>query len=96
MGISPPPRITGVSPANPKAQPTRQWLTILGTGFVSQSQVILRTGANQYPIPSERTQLVSSTEIRVYVGLTDPGTWSAQVANPDGQQSNAFNFEVVP
>lgn len=96
VGRAPPPQITSVSPVRPKAQATRQWLTIQGSGFVSQSQVTLRIGASQYPIPSDRTQFVTSSELRVYVGLTDPGTWSAQVSNPDGQQSNVFSFQVLP
>ncbi len=89
------PQVTGVSPPQPSAQPTRQWLTILGNGFVSDSQVTLRIGGSTYVIPSDRTQFVSSGQINVYVGLTDAGTWSAQVTNPGGYQSNIFSFQVV-
>lgn len=89
------PYITGVDPAQLVAQPTRQWLGILGTGFVSQSEVILRIGSDEYHIPSDRTQFVSSTKINVFVGLTVPGTWTAQVVNPGDGQSNIFSFTVI-
>ena len=89
------PQITGVSPSQPTAQPTRQWLTILGNGFVSECQVTLRIGGSTYVIPADRTQFVSSSQVKVYVGLTDTGTWTAQVTNPGGYQSNIFSFQVV-
>ena len=89
------PKVTGVSPSQPKAQPNRQWLGVLGSGFVPGSQVILRFGGSVYPIPRDRTTFVSATEIWVYVGLTDPGTWTVQVVNPDGQSSNIFSFQVI-
>jgi len=90
------PQVTGVNPSQPKVQATRQWISILGSGFVSQSQVTLRIGGSTYLIPADRTQFISSGQINVYVGLTEAGTWSAQVTNPDGYQSNVFTFQVVP
>jgi hypothetical protein len=93
---APTPYITGINPPQPKAQPTRQWIAILGSGFVAQSQVILRYGNSTYIIPPERTQFVSSNQINVYVGLTDPGTWTAQVVNPGNKYSNIYTFQVKP
>jgi len=93
---APTPYISGVSPAQPKAQPTRQWLAILGSGFVAESQVILRFGNSTYVIPRERTKFVSASQINVYVGLTDPGTWTAQVVNPGNKYSNIYQFQVKP
>jgi hypothetical protein len=90
------PQITGVSPSQPTAQPTRQWLTIVGSGFVSESQATLRIGGSTYVIPADRTQFVNSSQVNVYVGLTDTGTWTAQVTNSGGYQSNIFSFQVVP
>jgi hypothetical protein len=92
----PVPQITSIDPNQPVAQSTRQWLGILGTGFVSESQVILRIGSSEYHIPSDRTQFLSSTRINVFVGLSDPGTWTAQVVNPDDLTSNIFSFTVAP
>ena len=90
------PRVTGTDPARPVAHTGRKWLTILGADFVPQSQVILRIGTNEFPIPADRTEYVSSSRIRVYVGLRDPGTWSAQVINPGNLQSYIRSFTVVP
>ncbi|MDP2719401.1 MAG: hypothetical protein Q8P44_06190 [Dehalococcoidia bacterium] len=90
------PQISGVSPSQPKVQATRQWISILGSGFVSQSEVTLRIGGSTYVIPADRTQFINSGQINVYVGLTETGTWSAQVTNPGGSQSNILSFQVVP
>ena len=89
------PQITGVNPAQPIAQSTRQWLGILGTGFVVDSQVILRIGLSDYPIPADRTEYVDSNRINVFVGLTNSGTWTAQVVNSGGRQSYIFSFTVA-
>lgn len=93
---TPTPQIIGTDPIQPIAQPNRQRLGILGTGFVAQSEVILRIGTSEYPIPSERTQFVSAIRINVFVGLTDAGMWTAQVINSGNRRSNVFSFTVVP
>jgi hypothetical protein len=94
--VEQPPYISGVSPAQPLAQPSRQWLTVLGSGFVPESQVILSIGGSSHLIPPDRTRFVSSTQIDVYVGLTEPGTWTIQVVNPGGRYSDPFSFQVIP
>ena len=88
------PQINGVSPSQPTANPSRQWLTINGSGFVSGSQVTLRIGGSEYPISIDRTTFVGSSQIQVYAGLTDAGSWTAQVTNPVGSQSNIYTFQV--
>ena len=90
------PEITSTEPARPVAQPTRQWLTIRGSGFALQSQVILRIGTSVFHIPADRTEYVSSSRIRVFVGLIDPGQWTVQVINSGNRQSNRFSFVVAP
>lgn len=89
------PHITGVNPSEPDAFPFRQWLAILGSGFTGKSEVILRTGTEEYRIPAERTLLVSGSRIDVFVGLAK-GAWIAQVINPDQPPSDEFTFNVVP
>ncbi|MDD2297752.1 MAG: PEGA domain-containing protein, partial [Sphaerochaetaceae bacterium] len=89
------PLITGVDPSQPEVNPSRQWLSILGSGFVSQSQVTLWINGNEHPIPSDRTDFVSANKINVLVGLTDPGTWTVQIVNPDNKKSNNFDFVVT-
>jgi len=88
------PLISSVDPSQPTANPSRQYLTILGSGFVSSSQVTLRIGGSEYPIPSDGTTFISSSQIQVYVGLIDAGTWTAQVTNPGGSLSNIYPFQV--
>lgn len=92
----PTPVITGIDPPQPTVSPTRQWISILGNGFVSDSSVTLYIDSSTYPIPSDRTNFVNSTQIKVYVGLTEPGTWGAQVTNPGNRLSNIFSFTVKP
>ncbi len=89
------PKITGVDPAEPIMQPSRQWLGIIGTGFDADSQVILSIEESVHPIPHDRTEFESSTRINVFVGLTNHGTWTAQVVNPGDVSSNIFAFTVI-
>ena len=90
----PTPVVTGIDPSQPTASPAKQWITIKGTGFVSDSTVTLRIDSSTHPIPADRTEFKSSTQIRVRAGLTDPGTWTAQVTNPGNRISNLFSFTV--
>jgi len=87
--------IAGIEPAQPMSHPARQWLTILGNDFVAEIQVTLRVGEDAYPIPADRTQVVDSTRISVFVGLTDPGTWTVQIVNPSNGQSSSYSFVVA-
>ncbi len=88
------PEITGIEPAEPIARSTRQELIIDGSRFVQGSQVVLRIGSSEYPIPPDRTEFINASKIRVSVGLTDIGTWTAQVVNPGEVGSNIFTFYV--
>ena len=67
------PEISGVEPSQPVTQPTRQWLTLLGSGFVAESQVILLIDAGVYTIPADRTQYLNSSGLEIFVVLTEPG-----------------------
>jgi len=90
------PSITGVSPEPPFASADRQWLTIKGVGFAPNAVVILRLAEGKYPIPADRTQFKSPTQIDVLALLSRSGVWSAQVRNPVEGGSNIFPFEVEP
>jgi hypothetical protein len=98
MVISAPlfPTVTGVEPEQPRSQPTRQWISILGTNFAETSTVVLSIQENRYPIPEDRTKYISPGILRVLVGLTDSGTWTTQVVNAGGPESNFFEFRVLP
>jgi hypothetical protein len=96
--VSPPlsPTVTGVEPEQPRSQPTRQWISIRGANFAETSAVVLSIQGNRYPIPEDRTEYVSPGKLRVLVGLTDPGTWTAQVVIAGELESNLFGFRVLP
>jgi hypothetical protein len=89
------PQITGVAPSEPDAFSFRQWVVMIGSGFTGKSEVILRTGTEEYPIAAERILFVSASRIDVFVGLAE-GAWTAQVINPDQPPSNEFTFNVAP
>lgn len=90
------PLITAVDPAQPKAKPTRQWLAILGSGFIQESKVTLRFESTEYVIPKDRTVCKNPTKIEVFVGLTEPGIWEVWVENPNNLKSNILAFRVKP
>jgi hypothetical protein len=92
----PTPKITSINPSKPVVNPAKQYVSVYGTGFVSDSTVTLFIGSSTHPIPSDRTDFKSATEIKVYVGLTDTGTWTVQVTNPESKKSNIFSFTVQP
>ena len=90
------PKISGVEPEQPRISATREWMAIHGEKFTDQSMVVLSILGNSYPISKERTDFVSVESLKVFVGLTDPGTWSVQVINPGETRSNLFEFKVLP
>ncbi len=90
------PQVTGVDPSQPTANPSRQYIDILGNNFASNAQVTLQISSSVYPIPDDRTYFINSARIEVYVGLTDSGNWKVWITNPDGQKSNEYIFYVKP
>jgi len=90
------PQVAGVAPSQPTANPSRQYITILGNNFVRGAQVTLQISSSVYPIPRDRTQFIDSTRIKVRVGLTNSGNWKVWITNPNGQQSNQYSFYVKP
>ena len=90
------PTVNSISPVPVPGSNQRQWLTLTGSGFVPQSRVTLRTGGSTYPIPPDRTEYRSSSEIRVFVNVTAaPATWTAQVINPGPVASPEKEFTVA-
>jgi len=96
LATVPTPVITAIDPSKPTANPVRQWVTIGGSGFISDSTATFGIGSDSYVIPPERTEFVDASEMRFRVGLTEPGEWSVQVTNPGNRQSNIFSFTVIP
>ena len=92
MGV---PIVRGISPEIVPGIDGRQWITISGSGFAEGVRVVLHTGNEFFNIPTDRTQRVSDTEIRVFVNVTSaPAEWSAQVTNPGGLPSTPLVFQV--
>jgi parallel beta-helix repeat protein len=92
---APAPKITDIDPSQPIASAGKQLLTILGEGFVPNSEVNLSIGSTPYPIPPERTSFISANKIEIIAGLgAVPGLWKALVTNPVDIQSNEYAFEV--
>lgn len=90
------PVVRGVSPNPVPGLDGLQALTLTGSGFASGVRVILRTGGEVFLIPPDRTSLISQAQIQIRANVTsEPATWTAEVANPDGQLSNRFTFAVV-
>lgn len=94
--------ITAIEPTPPWSSRDQQWLTIRGAGFVPGSKVVLFHDEGRYEIPNKdsqhqenRTEFVNSSQIKVNVTLYPPGPWKAQVINPDGAESNVFDFAVA-
>ena len=91
----PTPKITSIDPSQPIVCSGRQWLTILGEGFVLDSEVTLSYGSEIYHVPRDRTWFIGSNKIEVLAGLTVKGQWEVwMVTSPSGSQSNKYAFQV--
>ena len=87
----PPPVITSVSQSNAPAGSPALTLTVNGSGFV-QGSVVVFGGTNS------ATTFVSATQLRAVVTagqLSQGGSFTILVTNPDGQQSNSVPFTVI-
>jgi hypothetical protein len=91
------PHVTGPS-EQIRPDPDRQYITFLGTNFASDVEIDLREEATDvvHEIPSERTDRLSSTKVKVFAGVgTEEGTWSVRATNPSsGKQSDWVSFDV--
>ncbi|MDP2895864.1 MAG: N-acetylmuramoyl-L-alanine amidase [bacterium] len=88
--------VTRIDPAVPPVDPNPRLVKVYGAGFVSQSRVIYGFGEVWYPpIPADRMgPTFSSTHLDTNPKLCRPGTWKVKVRNPDGAESNVFEFTV--
>jgi hypothetical protein len=91
------PVVQGISPTAVAGSNSRQWISVLGSGFIPGAVVLLQTGTESYVIPPSRTEFVSSGEIRIFVNLTTAAAgWTARVVNPNGKISGTVAFQVNP
>ncbi len=95
-GIGTLPVVLSIDPPQVPGLDTRQWITLTGRNFATQSMVVLRVGNEVYSIPQERTQFVDSTTLRVFVNVTSAAAaWTATVVNPGGIASQPLAFSVA-
>lgn len=82
------PHVSGTVPPELQASESRQWMTVVGTGFTPESTVTLAWGSREFLIPTDRTEFVNPQSMRVFAGIfpADP-TWTVTVTNPDGSAS---------
>lgn len=82
------PQVTGTVPPELQGAESRQWITVVGSGFTPTSTVTLAWGERLFQIPADRTEFVNPQSIRIFAGIfpADP-TWTVTVTNPDGTAS---------
>jgi hypothetical protein len=94
VSLLPTPKITGIDPSKPIAF-AYQYLTILGEGFVPDSEAYFNDGVQDYRIPKERIRFIGSDRIDVVAGLGyTKCDWTVWIINPDGAQSDKFPLQT--
>ena len=91
------PSISGVSPPSMPASNSNQTLTINGSNFQNGATLafVPPAGGTIASTASKLTFVSSSQLSYQFNNLSDAGTWSVTVNNPDGQHSNAWNFTAT-
>jgi murein DD-endopeptidase MepM/ murein hydrolase activator NlpD len=89
------PSIASVSPASPTRNDNNQNITVSGSGFQSGLTVtVLIPGGGTATLSGTQIQGVSSGSFTMVITLNVVGQYGIRVNNPDGGQSNIFNFNV--
>ncbi len=92
--LPPPVSIASVSPV--VAFFGHQSITINGSGFESGLKLLFTDPSGNVNDETDEDLMVSSTQITGSIGLVStPGTWTAEVVNPDGGDSGLFSFNVT-
>ncbi|MGZ5480375.1 MAG: alpha/beta fold hydrolase [Pyrinomonadaceae bacterium] len=92
---SPLPTVGSISPGTPQASASDQNVTVVGTNFQQNLTVSVNfPGGGSALLSGTQIQSVTSTSFVMRILLGAPGSWSVRVNNPNGGQSNVFNFTV--
>lgn len=92
---SPPPQISGVAPNPVPAMEGKQRFTIRGENFDSGARITLHDSNYGTDYKNPRVVSRSDRHIELNAGFGDEsGIWTVRVSNPDGRQSEIFQFEV--
>jgi hypothetical protein len=91
--VVPPPAISALLPPTAAVGDPSFTLRVIGTGFVPGS-IIVFAGNDEPTTYFSATELFTGMNMPLWQGA-DPAI-SAQVRNPDGQESNIVNFVMQP
>jgi hypothetical protein len=90
------PHIDSISPATPTRSDSNQNVQVFGSQFQSGLTVtVFIPGGGQSTLSGSQIQNVTPTSFRMVVTLNGVGQYGIRVNNPDGGQSNVFQFQVV-
>ncbi len=91
------PAITSVATTTPNGcdatNANRGFVTLTGSNFTSSSLITLSDGTSNYAIPTNRTTLLSASQVRACANVHYTPNWTASVTN-GGTPSNTFSFTV--
>jgi len=90
------PLVNSLLPGNPARKDTDQNVVINGSGFQPNLTVTLFfPGGGSTTLSGDQIQNLNSTSFTLVVTLNVTGTYGMRVNNPDGGQSNVFNFQTM-
>lgn len=91
-----PPSISSISPSSPFSSPADQDVTVFGSNFVSGLTVTVTfPGGGTGTLSGSQILNVTSSSFIMRVTLNGTGVWRIRVNNPNGEQSNTFQFNVI-
>src|SRR5205085_542184 len=84
-----------ISPSSPTRRDTDQSVTVNGSNFqFGLTVTVFIPGGGTATLSGTQIQGVSSGSFTMIITLNVVGTYGIRVNNPDGGQSNTFNFSV--
>jgi hypothetical protein len=90
------PHITSISPSSPPATVGNQNVDVFGSNFQSGLTVtVFFPGGGSGTLSGSQILNVACTSFRMVINFNgNPGNYGIRVNNPNGQQSNTFNFNA--
>jgi DUF971 family protein len=89
------PQINSISPSSPTRRDGDQNVTVFGSGFQSGLTVtVFIPGGGTSTLSGTQIQNLTQTSFTMIITLNVIGTYGLRVNNPNGGQSNTFNFQV--
>jgi pimeloyl-ACP methyl ester carboxylesterase len=95
QGATQPPSIGSISPGTPQSNAIDQNVTVFGANFQQGLTVTVTfPGGGTALLSGTQVQSVTPSSFVMRILLGAAGNWTIRVNNPDGGQSNVFNFTV--